>query len=98
MFDPKINFRQHPPLKSLSAASRRQAETGGFSQAGVPGGPGVLREEEGWPAPTMLPVLSLHQLSRLLPGCTRQGWWDHAVMAAATELPLLWLGHKFCHV
>lgn len=71
---------------------------GGVSHVGVPGGLGALREEDGWPAPTMLPVLNLRQLSRLVLGCTRQGWWDRAVMAAATELLLLQLGCKFCQV
>lgn len=86
MFDPKINFWQHPPLKSLSAASRRQAEMGEFSQVGVPGGPGAPGEKEDWPAPTMPPVLCLQQLNRLLPGCNGQGWWDSGVMAASSAM------------
>lgn len=99
MFEPKINFRQHPPLKSLSAASRRQAETGGFSQAGVPGGPDVLREEEGWPAPTTLPsakpspakqvAAGLHQAGLVGPRCGGCCNWAASFVAWPQVLPCL---------
>jgi len=65
---------------------------------GVPGGPGTLGEEEGWPARTMLSELNLRQLSGPVPSCSRQGLWDWAVMAAATEWHTLQLGCKFCQV
>lgn len=94
MFDPKINFGQHPPFHSSSAVRRRQ---GGFSQVGVPGGPGALREKKGWPAPTILPVPSLQQLSRLcqehkprLLGLCCDGCW--------TEVSPLGCGHESSHV
>lgn len=94
MLDPKINFGQHPPFHSSSAVRRRQ---GGFSQVEVPGGPGALREK-GWPAPTILPVLNLQQLSRLcqdaqtIAAGTVLGWLLHL------RRPLLGCGRESNHV
>lgn len=58
---------------------------GGVSQVGLSDSHSVHRVEESRPVPTVILVLTLLWLSKLGLGCAGWGWWDCAIMAAATQ-------------